>query len=106
MYLTNEPVDHTNQITPIVYSFMQHLCCNWPDMHLLSLLLYLALIKYESVDSTHLWQKFRIAINISKLALSVIYALATLRHALGTTYVSSAITNVYILYYGSSEWLQ
>jgi len=53
-----------------------------------------------------LWEKFRTAKNISKLALSVICALATLRHALGTTFVSSAITNVQVLYYGSSEWLQ
>lgn len=45
-------------------------------------------------------------LNISKLALSVICALATLRHALGTTFVSSAITNVHVLYYSSSEWLQ
>jgi len=34
-----------------------------------------------------LWEKFRIPKNISKLALSVICALATLRHALGTTFI-------------------
>jgi len=51
-----------------------------------------------------LWEKFRIAKNISKLALSVICALATSRHALGTTFVSSAISNVQVLYYGSSDY--
>jgi len=53
-----------------------------------------------------LWEKFRKAKNISKLALSVICVIATLSHALGTTFVSSAITNVHVLHYGSSEWLQ